>query len=193
MQAADIEFYVPEELIMNQIYYIREQKVMLDKDLAKLYQVETRNLNKAVSRNLARFPGDFMFQLTQNEFDILKFQIGTSSSGGWGGTRKLPYVFTEQGVAMISGILKSERAVAVNIQIMRVFTHVRKMLFDNTELRLAIEEIRRKTDNHTKNIELVFQYLDELIDSKEAPPSPVAHDKPPIGFRFSREASGENP
>jgi hypothetical protein len=92
------------------------------------------------------------------------FQNGISS---WGGTRKIPYVFTEQGVAMLSGILSSDRAIMVNIQIMRVFTQIRKMLFDNSELRLAIEEIRKKTDNNVKNIEVVFQYLDELITKKE--------------------------
>lgn len=121
-----------------------------------------------------------MFQLTPEEFKNLKFQFGTSS---WGGTRKLPYVFTEQGVAMLSSVLRSERAIHVNIQIMRVFTQVRRMLFDNTELRLAIEEIRRKTENNTKNIEVVFQYLDELIDSKEVE---GVHPKPPMGFRIAR-------
>jgi hypothetical protein len=157
---------IPNEVIMNQIYYIRGHKVMLDKDLANLYQVTTGNLNKAVQRNLKRFPEDFMFQLTQEEFKNLKFQNGISS---WGGTRKLPYAFTEQGVAMLSGILNSDRAISVNIQIMRVFTQVRQMLIDNTELRLAIEEIKKKTDNNTKNIELVFQYLDELLEKKENP------------------------
>ena len=155
---------VPEEVIMNQIYYIKGQKVMLDKDLAELYQVTTGNLNKAVQRNLKRFPKDFMFQLTPEEFKSLMFQNGISS---WGGTRKLPYAFTEQGVAMLSGILNSDRAISVNIQIMRVFTRIRQMLIDNTELRLAIEEIKKKTDNNTKNIELVFQYLDELLEKKE--------------------------
>jgi len=155
---------VPEEVIMNQIYYIKGQKVMLDKDLAELYQVTTGNLNKAVQRNLKRFPEDFMFQLTPEEFKSLMFQNGISS---WGGTRKLPYAFTEQGVAMLSGILNSDRAISVNIQIMRVFTRIRQMLIDNTELRLAIEEIKKKTDNNTKNIELVFQYLDELLEKKE--------------------------
>lgn len=182
MQASDIEFYVPDELIMNQIYYIRDHKVMLDKDLAKLYQVTTGNLNKAVRRNLERFPPDFMFQLTENEHKNLMFQNGISS---WGGTRKLPFVFTEQGVAMLSGLLSSPRAIAVNIQIMRVFTQVRRMLFDNTELRLALEEIRRKTDNNTKNIEVVFQYLDELIDTKEN----SSMQKRAIGFRINRGQS----
>ena len=127
---------VPEEVIVNQIYLIRGHKVLLDKDLANLYQVTTGNLNKAVQRNLKRFPSDFMFQLNEEEFKNLIFQNGTSS---WGGTRKLPFAFTEQGVAMLSGILNSDRAINVNIQIMRVFTRIRQVLIDNTELRLAIE------------------------------------------------------
>ena len=156
---------VPEEVIVNQIYLIRGHKVLLDKDLANLYQVTTGNLNKAVQRNLKRFPSDFMFQLNEEEFKNLIFQNGTSS---WGGTRKLPFAFTEQGVAMLSGILNSDRAINVNIQIMRVFTRIRQVLIDNTELRLAIEEIRKKTNNNAKNIEIVFQYLDELIEKKES-------------------------
>jgi hypothetical protein len=107
---------IPSEIIEKQIFLIRNQKVMIDKDLAKLYDVETFNLNKAVKRNVDRFPIDFMFQLTMEEFKNLKFHFGISR---WGGTRKLPYVFTEQGVAMLSSVLKSKRAVLVNIQIMR--------------------------------------------------------------------------
>ena len=165
-------FPIADDIIMNKIYYIRGQKVMLDSDLASLYKIETKNLNKAVKRNLKRFPLDFMFQMNKREFEILKFQFGTSS---WGGARKLPFVFTEQGVAMLSGILTSDTAILVNIQIMRVFTRIRQMLFDNTELRLAIDEIKNKTENNTKNIELVFKYLDELLDKKEnqAPPNKI--------------------
>jgi hypothetical protein len=126
---------------------------MLDSDLAELYQVETKVLNQQVKRNIKRFPEDFMFQLTEQEFHNLKSQIVTSS---WGGKRKLPYVFTEQGVAMLSGILNSDRAIAVNIQIMRIFTRIRQMLADNTDLRLDIEKIKNKLDNHDKNMEIVF-------------------------------------
>jgi len=158
------ELSVPDELVMNKIYYIRGQKVMLDRDLAELYGVTTGNFNKAVVRNLKRFPEDFAFRLNNMEFKNLIFQIGISS---WGGTRKSPMVFTEQGIAMLSGILNSDRAISVNIAIMRTFTKMRQILMDNTELRLAIEEIRQKTDNNTKNIEVVFQYLDELLDKKE--------------------------
>lgn len=166
---------VPEEVVIHKIYFIRNQKVMLDKDLAELYQVETRRLNEQVKRNLKRFPDDFMFQLTTSEFENLKSQIATSS---WGGARKLPLVFTEQGVAMLSGILSSDRAIAVNIQIMRVFTKVRNMLTDNTELRLEIEKIKKKLHNQDKNMEIVFRYLDELIEKKE---NPAPRQK--IGYR----------
>ena len=157
---------VPDEIVMNKIYLIRNQKVMLDSDLAELYQVTTGNLNKSVSRNIKRFPDDFMFQLTEIEFKNLMFQNGISS---WGGKRKLPYVFTEQGVAMLSGILNSDRAIAVNIQIMRIFTKIRQMLVENTDLRLDIEKIKNKLDNQDKNMEIVFRYLDELLEKKEKP------------------------
>ena len=167
---------IPDEIITNQIYFIRGQKVMLDKDLAELYGVTTGNLNKAVKRNIKRFPIDFMFHLTNEEFNNLIFQIGTSS---WGGTRKLPYAFTEQGVAMLSGILSSDRAIQVNIQIMRIFTAIRQRLVDSIELRLEVEKIKKKLDNHDKNIELVFQYLDELLDKKEKP-----DPKNKIGFKI---------
>jgi hypothetical protein len=159
----------PDEVVMNQIYYIRNQKVMLDKELAELYQVSTGALNQAVARNLKRFPEDFMFQLNEQEWSNLKSQIVISS---WGGTRKLPYAFTEQGVAMLSGILNSDRAIAVNIQIMRIFIRIRHMFIDNTDLRLEIEKIKNKLDNQDKNMELVFRYLDELIDKKHEPKEP---------------------
>jgi hypothetical protein len=149
---------------------------MLDSDLAELYQVETKVLNQQVKRNIKRFPEDFMFQLTEQEFHNLKSQIVTSS---WGGKRKLPYVFTEQGVAMLSGILNSDRAIAVNIQIMRIFTRIRQMLADNTDLRLDIEKIKNKLDNHDKNMEIVFRYLDELLEKKE---NPIERNK--IGYKI---------
>lgn len=155
---------IPDEIITSKIYLIRDKKVMLDKDLAELYGVTTGNLNKAVNRNIARFPIDFMFQVTKEEFDNLIFQFGTSS---WGGRRKLPYVFTEQGVAMLSGVLNSERAITVNIQIMRVFTKIREFLLDNLSVRLEIEEIKKKLSTQDKNIELVFSYLDELNEKHD--------------------------
>ena len=159
---------VPDEIIMNQIYYIRGQKVMLDSDLAILYGVETKVLKRQVNRNIVRFPEDFMFEMSEQEFSNLRSQFGTSSLKH-GGTRYLPIVFTEQGVAMLSSVLNSERAINVNIQIIRIFTRIRQMLMDNTELRLEIEKIKKKVDNHDKNMEVVFQYLDELLEKKENP------------------------
>jgi hypothetical protein len=164
MSKIDTVQVIPDDIISNKIYFIRDAKVMLDKDLAELYGVTTGNLNKAVKRNLKRFPDDFMFQLSKSEFDNLIFQIGTAS---WGGTRSLPYAFTEQGVAMLSGILNSDRAINVNIQIMRIFTKFRQLLTDNLSIKLEIELLKKKIDNQDKNIELVFNYLDELIDKQE--------------------------
>jgi len=155
---------IPDETVIDKIYHIREQKVMLDSDLAELYGVETRVLNQAINRNIDRFPPDFMFQLNEGEWSNLKSQFVISS---WGGRRKLPFVFTEHGVLMLSSVLNSARAIQVNIQVMRIFTRFRKSLSDNGELRAEIAEIRKKLDNNTQNIELVFQYLDELAEKKE--------------------------
>lgn len=166
MAKKEITPIVPDELVMNKIYFIRGYKVMLDSDLAELYEVETRALNQAVSRNEERFPLDFMFELSEKEWENLKSQSVTSS---WGGRRKLPSVFTEHGVLMLSSVLNSKKAIRVNIQIMRVFTRIRQMLTENTELRLAIEKLEKKTDNNSKNIEVVFQYFEELLEKKENP------------------------
>ncbi|OYX79794.1 MAG: DNA-binding protein [Flavobacteriales bacterium 32-34-25] len=137
---------------------------MLDRDLATLYGIETRVLKQAVKRNISRFPKDFMFELSKEEFQNLTSQIVTSS---WGGTRKLPSAFTEHGVLMLSSVLNSEKAIQTNIQIMRIFTKVRQMLLDTTEMKLDIVQIQKKLENQGKNIELVFSYLDELTEKKE--------------------------
>ena len=158
------EILIPDDIISSKIYLIRNQKVMLDKDLSELYVVETKQLKRQVRRNLERFPEDFMFELSQQEFDNLRSQFGTSS---WGGSRYMPMAFTEQGVAMLSSVLNSPTAIKVNIQIIRVFTKIREMLTDTLSLKLEIEEIKKKLSNHTQNIELVFNYLDELIYKKE--------------------------
>ncbi|MBG6110249.1 hypothetical protein IWX84_001117 [Flavobacterium sp. CG_9.10] len=155
---------IPDEIISSKIYLIRNQKVMLDKDLAELYAVETKQLKRQVRRNIERFPDDFMFELNQQEFENLRSQFGTSS---WGGTRYTPLAFTEQGVAMLSSVLNSATSIKVNIQIIRVFTKIREMLTDTLGMKLEIEEIKKKLTNNSKNIELVFNYLDELIDKKE--------------------------
>ena len=158
------EIIIPYDSISSKIYLIRFQKVMLDKDLSELYAVENKQLKRQVRRNIERFPEDFMFDLNQVEFDNVRSQIGTSS---WGGTRYMPMAFTEQGVAMLSSVLNSPTAIKVNIQIIRVFTKIRAMLTDTLSMKLEIEEIKKKLSNHTKNIELVFNYLDELIDKKD--------------------------
>lgn len=163
------ELILSEETISNTIYYIRNQKVMLDRDLAKLYGIETRVLKQAVKRNISRFPQDFMFELSKEEFQNLTSQIVTSS---WGGTRKLPSAFTEHGVLMLSSVLNSEKAIQTNIQIMRIFTKVRQMLLDTTEIKIDILQIQKKLENQDKNIELVFSYLDELTEKKEEEEKP---------------------
>jgi len=181
MSDTNNKLIIPDEIITSRIYFIRGQKVMIDSDLSELYGVETRRLNEQVKRNNSRFPEDFMFRLTDEEFVNLKSQIATSS---WGGRRKPPYVFTEHGVLMLSSVLNSERAVSVNIQIMRIFTKVRQMLMDNLNVKLEIEEIKKRLANHDKNIELVFSYLDELMEKHE---NPIPRTQ--IGYKISKKES----
>jgi hypothetical protein len=166
---------IPDERIMDKIYLIRGQKVMLDRDLAELYSVETKRLKEAVKRNLFRFPEDFMFELTDDEYSNLRSQFATSS---WGGSRYAPMAFTEYGVLMLSSVLNSKKAISVNIQIMRIFTRIRQMLTDTLSLKIEIEEIKKKLQNQDKNIELVFNYLDELITKQEEVKS-----RKPIGYK----------
>jgi methyl-accepting chemotaxis protein len=175
---------IVDEVVMNKIYMIRNQKVMLDRDLAELYQVETKQLKRQVKRNIERFPDDFMFELTKEEVEVSRCQFGTLKQGE--NIKYLPYVFTEQGVAMLSSVLSSSSAIQVNIQIMRIFTRIRQMLLDNTEIRLAIEKLEKKTDNNTKNIEVVFQYMDELTDKKESRQSTIKPRKQ-IGYKLPKK------
>ena len=158
--------FIPDERIVDKIYLIREQKVMLDRDLAELYGVETKRLKEAVKRNLFRFPEDFMFELTKEEFENWRSQFATSNSDKMG-LRYSPMVFTEHGVLMLSSVLNSKKAISVNIQIMRIFTRIRQMLSDSQSMKMEIEEIKKKLQNQDKNIELVFNYLDELITKQE--------------------------
>jgi ORF6N domain len=164
------------ERITNRIYYIRDQKVMLDRDLAELYGVETKALKQAVKRNVGRFPEDFMFELTKHEFDNLRSQFVTSS---WGGTRYFPMAFTEQGVAMLSSVLRSERAIHVNIQIMRVFTRLRQAILDNADLRKELEDLKQISE---ERFQIVFETLDQLINIKKNP-------KKKIGFTVKEKRS----
>lgn len=152
------EALVPCEVIENRIFLIRGQKVMIDRDLAELYGVKTMVLNQAVKRNLMRFPSDFMFQLTINEFRNL---ISQNVISRWGGTRKAPFVFTEHGILMLSSILRSKRAVLVNIQIMRTFTKLRRLLATHADLRRKIAELERKYDGQFK---IVFDAINELME-----------------------------
>ncbi len=163
---------IPGEKIEKAIYLIRGEKVMLDRDLALLYEVETKVLNRAVKRNLQRFPSDFMFQLTAEEADRLRRQIGTSNEGR-GGRRYLPYVFTEQGVAMLSSVLNSERAILVNIEIMRAFVKLRQLLASNAELSRRLDRLESKYD---KQFRVVFDAIRRLMATP-------ARGRKEIGFR----------
>jgi len=178
------QLYLPDEIIMNQIYIIREQKVMIDKDLAKLYGVETRVLKQAIKRNIDRFPADFMFQLNLEETNSLLSQASLSDTKVFGGAK--PLVFTEQGVAMLSSILNSPLAIQVNIQIIRIFVKMRHLLTDQLSIRLEISEIRDKLQLHdkkhvsqNKNIDIIFQYLDELQNKSLV----IANQSKKIGFK----------
>lgn len=167
------EALVPVESIAQSILLLRGQKVLLDADLAELYGVETKVLLQAVKRNRERFPEDFMFQLTADEFGNLRSQFVTSS---WGGRRYAPYVFTEQGVAMLSSVLKSPRAIAVNIEVMRAFVRLREMLSSNKELAAKLNELEHKLESHDQAIAGILNAIRELMK----PPQPAK--KQPIGF-----------
>jgi phage regulator Rha-like protein len=169
---------LPPAVIERKIYLLRKQKVMLDSDLAALYGVETKQLNRAVRRNLERFPSDFMFQLTPAEARALRFQIGTSSEGAHGGRRYLPYVFTQEGVAMLSSVLKSPRAVKVNIAIMRAFVRLREILATNRQLAARVEEMERRYDSQ-------FRVIFEVIQKLMAPPEDSFRGE--MGFTTRRD------
>jgi hypothetical protein len=171
---------IPAELIERRIYLIRGQKVMLDRHLADIYGVPTKSLNLAVRRNKERFPPDFMFQLTKEEGDSLRFQIETSNEGR-GGRRYLPYAFTELGVAMLSSVLRSNRAVQMNMLIMRAFVKLREVLATHKDLARAIEDIRRRQEEHGEQITAIIETINQLLL-----PEPVPH-KRRIGFNADEE------
>ncbi|MBL7849103.1 MAG: ORF6N domain-containing protein [Cyclobacteriaceae bacterium] len=162
-----------DETLVSRIHLVRGVKVMLDRDLAQLYNVATRDLNKAVLRNYRRFPPDFMFRLKPAEAKNLMFQFGTSR---WGGTRKLPYAFTEQGIAMLSSVLRSERAIQVNIHIIRVFTRLRQFMLDHKDILLQLERLEKKVGKHDEQIQAIFEYMKEMF-------SPSRQPMRKIGFR----------
>lgn len=170
----------PSEIIENKIFLIRRKRVMFDRDLAILYGVETRTLNQAVKRNIDRFPEDFMFQLTKIEMEnFSRSQFVTLKRGG--NIKYNPYVFTEQGVAMLSSVLKSKRAIQVNIQIMRTFTKIREMIISNKELRLKMEDLERKYDN---KFQVVFDAIKGLLLAQAEEKSSIDNKK--IGFKIRK-------
>ena len=160
------------DVIAAKVLLIRGKRVMLDRELAKLYEVDTNQLTRQVNRNIERFPEDFMFQLTRGEFQNLICHFGTSS---WGGTRKLPYAFTEQGVAMLSGVLHSKRAIQANIQIMRAFIKFKELLLTHKKLAIKLEALEKKYADHDEKIQKIFEAIRQLMLAPDEP-------KKKIGF-----------
>jgi hypothetical protein len=172
------ESLVPVEIIQNKIYLIRGLKVMLDQDLAELYAVPTKRFNEQIKRNIKRFPADFMFQLNEEELSNLRSQIATSS---WGGRRYLPYAFTELGVAMLSSVLNSERAIEVNIQIMRVFTKLREMIITHKDLARKIDDLEKKFQAHDQKIIQIFDTISRMMAVPEQE-GPEPYKRHRVGF-----------
>jgi hypothetical protein len=175
MAKKELQILMAEQIILNKIYAIRGEKVMLDQDLAEMYGVETKVFNQSVKRNLERFPKDFMFTLTDKEWQNLRSQIVTSS---WGGTRYKPNAFTEQGVAMLSSILNSKTAIEVNIRIIRVFTRLREYALTHKEILLQLSKLEKEVKGNSRDIENIFMVLKELLEKES---KPVARNK--IGFK----------
>jgi hypothetical protein len=171
-----LQVLVAEQKILNKIYAIRGEKVMLDQDLAEMYGVETKQLKRQVKRNIDRFPKDFMFILTAKELENLRSQIGTTS---WGGTRYMPMAFTEQGVAMLSSVLNSKTAIEVNIRIIRVFTKMREFALSHKEILLQLAKLEKEVKSNSKDIENIFMVLKELLEKESKPSKP----RNPIGFK----------
>lgn len=173
---------VPIEIIEKKILLINGQKVMLDSDLAELYGVETKMLLRAVKRNSERFPADFMVQLTKEEFDNLKYHFGTSR---WGGRRYRPYTFTENGIAMLSSVLNSKRAIHVNIQIMRTFTKLREMIASHKDLVKRLNELEKKYDGQ---FQIVFEAIRQLIEVEEKPKRKIGYiSESKVAYRTTRK------
>ena len=175
---------MPIELIQSKIMVIRGEKVMIDQDLAGLYAVETKQLKRAVRRNLDRFPSDFMFELTREEYNSLRSQFGTSS---WGGTRYLPMAFTEQGVAMLSSVLNSKRAIEMNIAIMRAFVQLRKTTSSQKQLDRKLQEIEARLEDHDESIDAIFEAIHQLMRPPEKKRRKIGFEvKEPKG-RYGKE------
>jgi phage regulator Rha-like protein len=170
---------MPDEVVMSKIYNLNGQKVMIDRELAELYGVETKALKQAVRRNINRFPSDFMFEMNNKDFANWRSQIVTSNEDKMG-LRYAPFCFTEQGVTMLSCILNSERAIAVNIQIIRIFSRLREMITANKDILLHLEKLEKKIEIHDKDISLIFKYLKKLVAPEQKP-------RVRIGFRRQDE------
>jgi len=175
---------IPDEVVMNKIYVIRKVKVMLDRDLAELYGVETKYLKRQVKRNIIRFPEDFMFELTEQEFKEWRSQFVTSNEDKMG-LRYAPYAFTEDGVAQLSTVLSSERAIKVNIQIIRLFSKMRRIMLTHKDILHKLEELERNDIEHDKKIELIFEYLKQFEEAKQQ--ELEQKERPRIGFKTGKE------
>ncbi|MEP7164700.1 MAG: ORF6N domain-containing protein [Ferruginibacter sp.] len=160
---------VTDEAIVNKIYMIRGQKVMIDRDLATLYDVETKRLKEAVRRNESRFPNDFMFEMNKKEFENWRSQNATSNGADKMGLRYAPFCFTEQGVTMLSCILNSDRAIQVNIQVIRIFTRLREMVLTNKDILLKLEQLEKQVTKHDGDIQIVFRTLRKLLNPSQEP------------------------
>ncbi len=187
-------------VIQQKIYEVREQKVMLDVDLAQLYEVETRVLNQAVKRNRSRFPADFMFQLTKEEWDALRLQTVTGPTedknlksqtviSSWGGTRKLPYAFTEHGVAMLASILHSEKAMKMSIAVVRAFIALKQYAMQQTRVSAQLEAIRHRLSRHDAQLKQIYEAIEKLLDEKATEDDWEARER--IGFKYGEKLNSE--
>tara|TARA_R110000868_G_scaffold256510_1_gene513231 strand:+ start:479 stop:1006 length:528 start_codon:yes stop_codon:yes gene_type:complete len=165
---------IPDEAIFNKIYEIRGEKVMLDRDLAELYGVETKRLKEQVRRNIERFPEDFMFELTKDELEDWRSQFATSNREVMG-LRVAPFVFTEHGVLMLSSVLNSNEAIKVNIRIVRIYTRMKELLLTHKDLIAEMENIRRKVDGQDEKIEQIFSYLQQFVRKQETPRKQIGY------------------
>ena len=171
-----------DESLVSKIYFIRGQKVMLDRDLAELYGIETNVLKQAVKRNISRFPSDFMFGLMKPEFENLRSQFVTSS---WGGTRYAPMAFTEQGIIMLSSVLGSQRAVDVNIRVVRLFIRLREIVSSNKEILQKLTELEKRMDSTNADVQNIFAVLRELVNPPQPSPEPQREQ---IGYKRNNKA-----
>ena len=178
MAKAEKQIVVADEVVMNKIYYIRKQKVMLDRDLAELYGVQAIRLREQVKRNIDRFPKNFMFQLTQKEVESMVSQNAIPSKKHLGGS--LPFAFTEHGVLMLASVLKSEKAMQVSIRVIEIFVKMREMLSAHKDILLQLQKMEKKLTAHDEDIQLIFEYLKQLLNPPQEP-------RPAIGFKRGDE------